>query len=312
MNDNTTLTEPATDVPESSAPTESTPLESPSEEVQPVDEEALLPSGDNPEGIDLDNYKELDEPGEEPSDQEPVQEEVPPLWDFFEQNYDEEQLAALTQELVWNFLQDEEGNVSIDSIQTIIDQLTDQPGTVLAADLISIIDKIQSKLIDPAVLNQDLEGYDQYRQVQQEKYRTQYTQEIHERGQKVKEFVSSVDLPGKLNFAIERFGLVPTEQDTPLSSDFKRSLQERMNYTGNSFAANNPHLKTVMALIQEASQPGGPTLEELQRDSVFQVSFQRGMQELQTHIDKSIAREALMYKYILAGYNALNPPTSNN
>lgn len=305
-NDNSQVSLPEEPLPE---PVETQPRsseESPDEVVEPEGGESPTPY------IDHDRYKDLDEdpPVEDEELDEVPQEEAPDLWDFLQEHYQPEQLQGLAQELAWGYLRDDTGEINIDSVQQILDQLTDQPGSVLAADVVGFIDAVQRGTINPEAINRDIEFYDHYRSTQNEIYKGRLTQEAHERTTQVQDFVQSVDLPGRLTSMIDRFGLAPTEDDSRLSADFKAALHDRMVYAVDSFAANNPHLKTVMESVHAASQPGpGPTIKDLQNDAVFQISYQRGMQELHRHLGKSLAKEALMHKYLIAGFAALNPPT---
>jgi hypothetical protein len=229
----------------------------------------------------------------------------------------------------WNALYKDDGKPDLENWQAVVDRGLGYDGTgerVLAEDVLRIAEAIRSGEMtreDIDAFTGDVESNAHRRamqtQAEQLKSQTEFqekqirTTEVGNVTTALKQQIVSQALP-----TVQKFKLSHSPDDPKIATEFKAELSRKLDALEQEMWSKNKHFAEVGKALEIVSQPRGLTpqqaaaeVQSLLSNPQYQRLVAAGISELNSEIERVLAKEAYTYKLLMMGYEAENSKKNN-
>jgi hypothetical protein len=237
-------------------------------------------------------------------------------------------MAEIKNQLAWEFLEAADGTPDMENLQVIVDRFAgnkEGEPRVNAKDVLNAIQAIKRGTVKPEEFHEftsDVE-YDAYQRARKVESEIESQRQLAADNAKFQESQTRVsvlqnvlgDIQGQFRPQVEsmldKFQLSPAQDEPKVAAEYKQRIRERIAAEVNRVSAENPNLSDVFKAIDLLSKPSGRTADQVRQEIQgyvtsfpYQTAVSRGLSELMSAVEKTVAQEAYHYKLLMKGYEA--------
>jgi hypothetical protein len=234
--------------------------------------------------------------------------------------------------LVLKALEKSDGTPDFDNIQVVIDRWMGEEGAVDAKLVLQAAEALKAGTLKPEQLHEfaSMEEYETFQKraaaerdiAEKQKAindNLQYQEAQVRKGeltQVVRSVQSQIEKPVMQLF--DKFKMTRTENEPKVSSEFKDELNQKVSQIINSAPESVREIGAVFKAIEKLTKPTGKTAPEIAEEvrrfaesPALSQHINKGLSDLMSQIEKTVAREAYRYRLMMKGYEADNSRPDN-
>lgn len=240
----------------------------------------------------------------------------------------QQKIQEVKSHLAWEFLETPDGKPDLDNLQVIIDRFTgykEGDTKVSAKDVMSAIDALKRGTIKSEELlefesDAEYQAFQKARTLEEQALQREQMaranaefQEKQTRSsliQNVNREIQSQFQP-RVETLLNKFQLMPSEGDPKIAQDMKAAIQNKIRTVINEMSVKSPYLGDVWKGMEMLQTPTGATPDKIQAEVnafvssfPYQTALNKGLNELMSAVEKTIAQEAHIYSLAMEGYKA--------
>lgn len=240
----------------------------------------------------------------------------------------QQKIQEVKSHLAWDFLETPDGKPDLDNLQVVIDRFTgykEGDTKVAAKDVMSAIEALKRGTIKSEELlefesDAEYQAYQKARaleeQATQREQMARANAEFQEKQtrasliQNVNREIQSQFQP-RVETLLNKFQLMPAEGDPKVAADMKVAIQNKIRSVVNEMSVKSPYLGDVWKGMEMLQNPTGATPDKIQAEVnnfissfPYQTALNKGLNELMSAVEKTIAQEAHIYSLAMEGYKA--------
>lgn len=239
-----------------------------------------------------------------------------------------QKLGSIKNVLAWEFLEKPDGTPDLDNLQVIVDKFSgyqDGQTRVQAKDVLNAVQALKNGHLEPFQLHEfatpeEFEAHQRARSVdaEAEKIRAvaKSNADFQERStrssvlQGVYQQVNSQFQP-QVAELMNKFNLSPVPNEPKIATEFKQAIQEKIASAIKSAPTSNRYIGDIFKAIEFLNEPTGVDAQAIQAEingyvssQPYQMTLNRGINELVESVEKIVTAEAYRYKLLMMGYEA--------